>query len=154
MRVYNLLATTRYFCNNCNKAQNGYKKRGFAQSFGHLQCCGSNAVKRPNAFSISSPFYDPKKSHFYEQSEEVIIFHPKLTFALPNFFTEYASVGYMAKRIQMRKNRFLALQKMAEQKKNEAMNANNAAMTDGGPPDHHGIPKQTVSQLKSSLKTL
>ena len=27
----------------------------------------------------------------------------------------------MAKRIQMRKNRFLALQKMAEQKKNEAM---------------------------------
>ena len=36
-------------------------------------------------------------------------------------FIEYASVGYMAKRIQMRKNRFLALQKMAEQKKNEAM---------------------------------
>ena len=51
----------------------------------------------------------------------------------------------MAKRIQMRKNRFLALQKMAEQKKNEAMNASNAAMTDGGPPDHHGMPKQTVS---------
>ena len=47
----------------------------------------------------------------------------------------------------MRKNRFLALQKMAEQKKNEAMNANNAAMNDGGPPDHHGIPKQTVSQF-------
>jgi len=58
---------------------------------------------------------------------------------------EYASVGYMAKRIQMRKNRFLALQKMAEQKKNEAMNASNAAMNDNGPPDHHGIPKQTVS---------
>ena len=52
----------------------------------------------------------------------------------------------MAKRIQMRKNRFLALQKMAEQKKNEAMNANNAAMNDGGPPDHHGMPKQTVSR--------
>jgi hypothetical protein len=53
----------------------------------------------------------------------------------------------MAKRIQMRKNRFLALQKMAEQKKNEAMNASNAALNDGGPPmDHHGIPKQTVSQ--------
>ena len=34
---------------------------------------------------------------------------------------------------------------MAEQKKNEAMNASNAAMNDGGPPDHHGIPKQTVS---------
>ena len=57
--------------------------------------------------------------------------------------TEYASVGYMAKRIQMRKNRFLALQKMAEQKKNEAMNASNAALNNGGP-DQHGIPKQTV----------
>ncbi|XP_040570160.1 gamma-aminobutyric acid receptor subunit beta isoform X2 [Lepeophtheirus salmonis] len=52
---------------------------------------------------------------------------------------EYASVGYMAKRIQMRKNRFLALQKMAEQKKNEAMNASNAALNDGD----HGMPKQT-----------
>ena len=57
----------------------------------------------------------------------------------------------MAKRIQMRKNRFLALQKMAEQKKNEAMNATNAAMNDGGPPDHHGIPKQTVSQRLCKL---
>lgn len=57
----------------------------------------------------------------------------------------------MAKRIQMRKNRFLALQKMAEQKKNEAMNAaSNAAMNDGGPPDHHGLPKQTVSQQQLS----
>merc|ERR1719410_2128925 len=61
---------------------------------------------------------------------------------------EYPSVGYMAKRIQMRKNRFLALQKMAEQKKNEAMNATNAAMNDGGPPDHHGIPKQTTVHFK------
>lgn len=45
---------------------------------------------------------------------------------------EYATVGYMAKRIQMRKNRFLALQKMAEQKR--------AAM------DHHDEhhAKQTV----------
>ena len=60
-------------------------------------------------------------------------------------FSEYASVGYMAKRIQMRKNRFLALQKMAEQKKNEAMNATNAAMNDNGHQDHHGIPKQNVS---------
>ena len=64
--------------------------------------------------------------------------------------SEYASVGYMAKRIQMRKNRFLALQKMAEQKKNEAMMAAaNAArqvevgLADGGI-DHHGLPKQTV----------
>ena len=61
-----------------------------------------------------------------------------------NEISEYASVGYMAKRIQMRKNRFLALQKMAEQKKNEAMNASNAALNNGGP-DQHGIPKQTVS---------
>ena len=55
----------------------------------------------------------------------------------------------MAKRIQMRKNRFLALQKMAEQKKNEALNASNAAaaMNDGGP-DHHGMPKQTVSPTR------
>lgn len=60
-------------------------------------------------------------------------------------FAEYASVGYMAKRIQMRKNRFLALQKMAEQKKNEALSMGNAAMNEG--PDHHGIPKQTVSAL-------
>ena len=54
-------------------------------------------------------------------------------------------MGYMAKRIQMRKNRFLALQKMAEQKKNEALNAaTNVALNDGGP-DHPGMPKQTVS---------
>ena len=52
----------------------------------------------------------------------------------------------MAKRIQMRKNRFLALQKMAEQKKNEALNVSNAALADGGP-DHHGMPKQTVRSL-------
>ncbi|XP_071745406.1 gamma-aminobutyric acid receptor subunit beta isoform X5 [Lepeophtheirus salmonis] len=57
---------------------------------------------------------------------------------------EYASVGYMAKRIQMRKNRFLALQKMAEQKKNEAMNASNAALNDGD----HGMPKQTTVHFK------
>ena len=60
----------------------------------------------------------------------------------------------MAKRIQMRKNRFLALQKMAEQKKNEAMNANNAAMNDGGPPDHHGMPKQTVSHKHQVTKLI
>jgi hypothetical protein len=50
----------------------------------------------------------------------------------------------------MRKNRFLALQKMAEQKKSEmvaAQAAAAAAMTsnnDLGPPDMHGMPKQTV----------
>ena len=53
----------------------------------------------------------------------------------------------MAKRIQMRKNRFLAIQKMAEQKKNEALHASNANINDAsnnldlGP----GLPKQTVS---------
>lgn len=47
---------------------------------------------------------------------------------------EYATVGYMAKRIQMRKNRFLAIQKIAEKK----LNAES-----GGDGDH--APKQTVS---------
>ena len=46
----------------------------------------------------------------------------------------------------MRKNRFLAIQKMAEQKKNEALHASNANINntdnlDLGP----GLPKQTVS---------
>lgn len=54
------------------------------------------------------------------------------------FFTEYATVGYMAKRIQMRKNRF---QKIAESMK--------AASENPGPrvPGDHGdhAPKQTVS---------
>lgn len=49
--------------------------------------------------------------------------------------SEYATVGYMAKRIQMRKNRFLAIQKIAEQKK---------LGVDGGPDSDHA-PKQTVS---------
>merc|ERR1719400_1661584 len=62
---------------------------------------------------------------------------------------EYASVGYMAKRIQMRKNRFLAIQKMAEQKKNEALHASNANINDAGnnldlgP----GLPKQTEIRI-------
>ena len=68
----------------------------------------------------------------------------------------------MAKRIQMRKNRFLALQKMAEQKKNEAMmaaaaaaaaqaaaaaaaHANNVAIPNDV--DQHGFAKQTVRRL-------
>jgi len=56
---------------------------------------------------------------------------------------EYASVGYMAKRIQMRKNRFLAIQKMAEQKKNEALHASNANINN----DSNNLdlgPKQTL----------
>ena len=54
----------------------------------------------------------------------------------------------MSKKIQMQKNRILALRKKmaeAEQKRNEAMNATNAAMNDNGHQDHHGIPKQNVS---------
>ncbi|XP_055531843.1 gamma-aminobutyric acid receptor subunit beta isoform X6 [Wyeomyia smithii] len=38
--------------------------------------------------------------------------------------TEYATVGYMAKRIQMRKQRFMAIQKIAEQKKQQQADAN------------------------------
>jgi len=59
---------------------------------------------------------------------------------------EYASVGYMAKRIQMRKNRFLAIQKMAEQKKNEALHASNANINN----DSNNLdlgPKQTEIRL-------
>ena len=66
--------------------------------------------------------------------------------------SEYASVGYMAKRIQMRKNRFLAIQKMAEQKKNEALHASNANINN----DSNNLdlgPKQTVS-LPSVLPNL
>ncbi|XP_061503950.1 gamma-aminobutyric acid receptor subunit beta isoform X5 [Anopheles gambiae] len=37
---------------------------------------------------------------------------------------EYATVGYMAKRIQMRKQRFMAIQKIAEQKKQQQADAN------------------------------
>lgn len=37
-----------------------------------------------------------------------------------SFPLEYATVGYMAKRIQMRKQRFMAIQKIAEQKKLQA----------------------------------
>ena len=49
----------------------------------------------------------------------------------------------MAKRIQMRKNRFLAIQKMAEQKKNEALHASNANINNDTNLDLG--PKQTVS---------
>jgi hypothetical protein len=44
----------------------------------------------------------------------ILFYNLKLT-----IISEYATVGYMAKRIQMRKNRFLAIQKIAEQKKIE-----------------------------------
>lgn len=57
--------------------------------------------------------------------------------------TEYATVGYMAKRIQMRKQRFMAIQKIAEQKKIQVDNAqqNNppsgGGSVVGGPPSEH-----------------
>ena len=61
----------------------------------------------------------------------------------------------MAKRIQMRKNRILALQKIANEKKMEAMMANNANAVPGGngegPTDNHGIPKQTVSHPERAI---
>nr|AHW29556.1 GABA-gated chloride channel subunit transcript variant B [Cyrtorhinus lividipennis] len=50
---------------------------------------------------------------------------------------EYATVGYMAKRIQMRKNRFLAIQKLAEQKQK-------SLESHAGPGDSDHAPKQTV----------
>ncbi|XP_073974609.1 resistant to dieldrin isoform X7 [Rhodnius prolixus] len=54
---------------------------------------------------------------------------------------EYATVGYMAKRIQMRKNRFLAIQKLAEQK-SKSLDAH------PGPGDADHAPKQTEVRFK------
>ncbi|XP_046997745.1 gamma-aminobutyric acid receptor subunit beta isoform X2 [Schistocerca americana] len=59
---------------------------------------------------------------------------------------EYATVGYMAKRIQMRKNRFLAIQKMAEQKK-AGLEAPHAPPP-GPPPEGDHAPKQTEVRFK------
>ncbi|XP_069955929.1 gamma-aminobutyric acid receptor subunit beta isoform X3 [Cherax quadricarinatus] len=52
---------------------------------------------------------------------------------------EYAAVGYMGKRIQMRKNRILAIQKMAEQRKAATLDHSHASQDH---PDH--APKQTM----------
>ncbi|XP_023172423.1 gamma-aminobutyric acid receptor subunit beta isoform X4 [Drosophila hydei] len=55
---------------------------------------------------------------------------------------EYATVGYMAKRIQMRKQRFMAIQKIAEQKKQQLdgvqQQANPNPNVGGGPGPEHG----------------
>lgn len=56
---------------------------------------------------------------------------------------EYAAVGYMAKRIQMRKSRFMAIQKIAEQKSKANMEAQHGPAGPPGDLDHAG-PKQTV----------
>ena len=60
-------------------------------------------------------------------------------------FVEYATVGYMAKRIQMRKNRF---QKIAESMKTARENPGPP-----GVPGDHGdhAPKQTVSVISTNL---
>ncbi|XP_042234374.1 gamma-aminobutyric acid receptor subunit beta-like isoform X8 [Homarus americanus] len=56
---------------------------------------------------------------------------------------EYAAVGYMGKRIQMRKNRILAIQKMAEQRKTATLDHSHASQDH---PDH--APKQTEVRYK------
>uniref|UniRef100_A0A1I8QEJ2 Gamma-aminobutyric acid receptor subunit beta n=1 Tax=Stomoxys calcitrans TaxID=35570 RepID=A0A1I8QEJ2_STOCA len=77
---------------------------------------------------------------------------------------EYATVGYMAKRIQMRKQRFMTIQKMAEQKKQQQLdgvqpppNPNPNTVVDHGGHGHghghhsHGhphVPKQTEVRFK------
>ncbi|XP_067644251.1 gamma-aminobutyric acid receptor subunit beta isoform X1 [Eurosta solidaginis] len=70
---------------------------------------------------------------------------------------EYATVGYMAKRIQMRKQRFMAIQKIAEQKKQQLDGVQQPPNPNPNAGDHghghghghsHGhphAPKQTVS---------
>ncbi|KAA0192061.1 hypothetical protein HAZT_HAZT011623 [Hyalella azteca] len=54
---------------------------------------------------------------------------------------EYAAVGYLGKRIQMRKNRILQLQKMIEQRKAQHLELSH----EGGPDAADHAPKQTVS---------
>ena len=66
--------------------------------------------------------------------------------------TEYATVGYMAKRIQMRKNRFLAIQKIAEQKKAGLEAAH--APPPGPPGEGDHAPKQTVSVASQNCSTI
>lgn len=67
----------------------------------------------------------------------------------PCMFLEYATVGYMAKRIQMRKNRFLAIQKIAEKNSKQGLDGPHPP---GVPGDHStDHPKQTVS-MASTLR--
>lgn len=58
------------------------------------------------------------------------------------FFLEYATVGYMAKRIQMRKQRFTAVQKMAAEKK---------IQLDGPPGTSEPLPPPRTSTLNRSM---
>ena len=59
--------------------------------------------------------------------------------------SEYATVGYMAKRIQMRKSHFMAIQKIAEQKSKQGL--------EGHPGDSDHAPKQTVSVASHNFTT-
>lgn len=84
--------------------------------------------------------------------------YPSIQPTIQHRHVEYATVGYMAKRIQMRKQRFMAIQKIAEQKKLQVESAQ--AQQSAGSMDHvhghvhghhhgHGhphAPKQTVSR--------
>ena len=104
-------------------------------------CIGSTSLFQPENNRLPTSIHSPKPLN---QADLV-------TIELP--LTEYASVGYMAKRIQMRKNRFLAIQKMAEQKKNEALHASNANINN----DSNNLdlgPKQTVSPILRRIKLL
>lgn len=82
--------------------------------------------------------------------------HPNLAIG-HHLCVEYATVGYMAKRIQMRKQRFMAIQKIAEQKKLQVESAQSQQSAgDHGVHGHvhghhshghpHAAPKQTVSR--------
>ena len=68
---------------------------------------------------------------------------PTSLFLFPNALSsspaEYAAVGYMGKRIQMRRTRVLAIQKLAEQRKQQVDHSH----TSHDHPDH--APKTTVS---------
>ena len=75
------------------------------------------------------------------------------------FCTEYATVGYMAKRLQMRKNRVLALQKLVEQRKPTMAEYSRASTMYSRPSfcgsqyDCEHTPKQTVSIFITSIYT-
>ncbi|XP_052862819.1 gamma-aminobutyric acid receptor subunit beta isoform X2 [Anopheles cruzii] len=79
---------------------------------------------------------------------------------------EYATVGYMAKRIQMRKQRFMAIQKIAEQKKQQAADGNHPPPPPPVASDHshghgHGhshthqhTPKQQMGSRSGTLSNV
>lgn len=80
---------------------------------------------------------------------------------------EYATVGYMAKRIQMRKQRFMAIQKIAQEKKLQVDGGQQPSAMMSAGPDHshshsshghshshqHG-PKQSVQQTLPGMDEL